>query len=117
MEEKKYVLNASELESLRKDASVSEAIKELADILSGRSQDLPHRFKAPAAFNEYMKQMDYGINQSIYHQLPLGYGSATVMLQLTTRPTQKILELCFQAPDGMRLFTLEIEYAVPEKRE
>jgi hypothetical protein len=32
------------------------------------------------------------------------------MLQVTTRPTQNILELVFQGADGMRLFTLEIEY-------
>lgn len=115
MTEKQYQISAAELDSLRKDASVSDAIKELANILTGRSHDVPHRFRAPAAFLEYMKQLDYGVNQSVYHQIPIGYGSAPVMLQLTTRPTQHILELCFTGPDGMRLFTLEIEYAVPEK--
>lgn len=113
----KYVLSGEELAALHKDASVSEAIKELANILSGRSQDLPCRFRAPAAFLEYMKQADFGVNQSVYHQIQLGYGPAPILLQLTTRPTQKILELCFQGPDGMRLFILEIEYAVPETRE
>ena len=113
----KYLVTGEELAALHKDASVSEAIKGLADILTGRSQDVPHRFRAPAAFAEYMKQLDFGTNQSMYHQLPIGYGSAPVMLQITTRPTQKILELCFQDACGTRLFMLEIEYAVPETRE
>lgn len=114
MTEKQYVVSAAELNALHKDASVSEAIKELANILSGRSQDLPHRFRAPALFLDYMKGLDYGTNQSVYHQIAIGYGPAPIMLQITTRPTQKILELVFQGPDGMRLFTLEIEYGANE---
>lgn len=114
MTDKQYQISAAELNSLRKDASVSDAIKELADILSGRSQDLPHRFRAPARFAEYLA--DYGVNQSYYQQLQVTYdATAPLMLQITTRPTQKILELVFTGPDGTRLFTLEIEYAVPEK--
>lgn len=114
MTEKQYQLSASELEALRKDASVSNAIQELANILSGRSQDLPCRFKAPARFAEYVD--DFGVNQSMYHQLQLGYNSANpLILRVTTRPTQKILELGFDGADGSRLFTLEIEYAIQEK--
>jgi len=109
----KYLISANELNALHKDASVSEAIKELANILSGRSQDIPHRFRAPAGLAQYLE--DYGVNQSYYHQLQIGYNANPLMLQVTTRPTQHIIEFCFCAPDGMRLFTLEIEYAVPEK--
>jgi hypothetical protein len=111
--EKQYILTGSELDALRKDASVSGAIRELADILSGRSQDIPHRFRAPAGLAQYLE--DYGVNQSYYHQLQIGYNANPLMLQVTTRPTQHIIEFCFCAPDGMRLFTLEIEYAVSEK--
>jgi hypothetical protein len=117
MSDKQYVLSAEELNSLHKDASVSEAIKELASILSGRRDDLPHRFRAPAAFLQYMKDLDYGVNQSIYNQIQVGYGAAPVRLLITTRPSQKILELVFEGPDGMRLFTLEIEYGSAEERK
>lgn len=110
MSDKQYVISSEELNALHKDASVSEAIKELANILSGRSQDLPHRFKAPESFAFYMKDLYFGTNQSVYHQIPVGYSSNRLMLQITTRPTQKILELIFQGADGTRLFTLEIEY-------
>jgi len=113
MSEKQYVISSEELNSLHKDASVSEAIKELANILSGRSQDLPHRFRAPAGLQKYLD--DYGVNQSYYYQIQIGYNANPLTLQVTTRPTQKIIEFCFCSPDGMRLFTLEIEYAVPEK--
>jgi hypothetical protein len=110
----KYVIDAEELASLRKDASVSSAIQELANLFSGRSQDLPHRFKAPAAFSKFMA--DYGVNQSYYHQLPLTHDtSAPVMLQITTRPSQCILELIFSDCTGLRLFTLEIEYERKEQ--
>lgn len=113
--EKEYVISASELEKLTSDASISNAIKELANMLTGRSQDLPHRFRAPETMAKYME--DWGTN-STYACQPI-HGSSTanpLMLILTTRPTQKILELQFHAADGMRLFTLEIEYAIPEKR-
>lgn len=110
MPNREYVITAAELADLTENASIAKAIKELADVLSGRANDLPHRFRTPSAFLDYMKQLDYGTNQSVYHQIAIGYGSAPVMLQITTRPTQKILELVFQGPDGMRLFTLEIEY-------
>jgi hypothetical protein len=44
--------------------------------------------------------------------LPLTYSTQInpLMLQVTTRPQQKILELIFQDANGQRLFTLEIEY-------
>jgi hypothetical protein len=115
MSEKQYVISSEELNSLHKDASVSEAIKELANILSGRSQDLPHRFKAPASLGNYLS--DYGVNQTYYQliQLPTSNQGCPLTIEITTRPTQHILEFIFQAPDGMRLFTLEIEYAVSEK--
>jgi hypothetical protein len=104
-----YVVSGEELAKLTEDASVSNAIKSLANILSGRSQDLPHRFRAPSSLREYFDQ--FPVNVSMYHQLPLTYNSTNpIMLQVTTRPSQHILELIFQAGDGMRLFTLEIEY-------
>lgn len=109
-----YIISSSELEALRHDASISSAIKELADVLSGRSQDVPHRFRAPAALANYIA--DYGVNQSVYHQLPLSYNvAAPIVLQITTRPTQGILELVFIGPEGLRLFTLEIEYDAVQK--
>jgi hypothetical protein len=90
----------------------------LGELLESRRNDLPHRFRAPASFAHYMD--DWGTNSS-YHSIPI-YGSSpanTMTIQMTTRPTQKILEMIFQAADGMRLFTLEIEYgdAIHKKRE
>jgi hypothetical protein len=81
----------------------------LGEFITARTSDLPHRFKAPAAMREYME--DWGTN-STYQFYPLhGSNPANQMtIQVTTRPTQKILEMVFQAADGMRLFTLEIEY-------
>lgn len=115
MTEKQYVLSGTELDALHKDASVSNAIKELANILSGRSQDLPHRFRAPESFGKFLA--DYGVNQSYYHQLPITYNhAAPLMLEITCRPSQGILELIFVDPAGTRLFTLEIEYAVQKER-
>jgi hypothetical protein len=110
-----YVLSSKELEKLREDASISTAIKSLADTLSGRASDVPHRFRAPAAFAQYMT--DYGVNTSYVNYLNITQNNNPVQLLLTLRPTQKILELIFQGADGQRLFTLEIEYAVQEKRE
>lgn len=109
-----YVISSDELNKLRNDASVSDAIKELANILSGRSQDLPHRFRAPAIMAEYMS--DWGNNSTYqYHQLSGNNPANPLILQFTTRPTQRILEIVFQGSDGMRLFTLEIEYAVQKE--
>jgi hypothetical protein len=54
---------------------------------------------------------NWGTN-STYHTTPL-YGSSGdngMTIQMTTRPSQKIFEMVFQAFDGTRLFTLEIEY-------
>jgi hypothetical protein len=90
----------------------------LGKFLDARTQDLPHRFRAPAAMRQYMD--DWGTN-STYQFYPLhGSNPANQMtIQVTTRPTQKILEMVFQAADGMRLFTLEIEYgdAIQKTRE
>jgi hypothetical protein len=108
MSENKYVLSESEVKKLQEDASVSSAIKDLASVLSGRADDLPHRFRAPASMAQYME--DYATNPSVFHQFAVGYSANPLLLQITTRPTQKILELIFQGSDGMRLFTLEIEY-------
>jgi hypothetical protein len=107
---KEYLLSETELIQLHKDASVSNAIKELADILIGRSNDLPHRFKAPKAFAQYM--MDWGVNTTQRSIINI-YGSnisCPMTMDMTTRPTQKIFEIIFQGADGTRLFTLEIEY-------
>jgi hypothetical protein len=108
---KEYVVGQDELDKMREDASVSNAIRGLADMLSGRTQDLPHRFKAPGKFADYFTEYKES-NASVYHQLPLNYQSPhnPLMLQVTTRPAQKILELVFQDCNGMRLFMLEIEY-------
>lgn len=112
--EKEYLVSASELEKLTSDASISNAIKDLANMLSGRSQDLPHRFRAPNLMAKYME--DWGTNNTYVYQAIHGSNAANpLMLQMTTRPSQKILEMIFCAADGMRLFTLEIEYAVSEE--
>jgi hypothetical protein len=112
MGDKEYVVSSEELHKLQEDASVSGAIRSLADMLSGRTQDLPHRFRAPGKFAEYFSDWKES-NSSSYHQLPLNYSqpSRPLMLQVTTRPAQKILELVFQDANGQRLFMLEIEYA------
>ena len=108
---KEFVVSGEELHKLQEDASVSNAIKGLADLLSGRSQDLPHRFRAPGKFANYFTEYKES-NASVYHQLPLNYSSPSnpLMLQVTTRPAQKILELVLQDCNGMRLFMLESEY-------
>lgn len=99
-----------------RNKALAEAIATaFGDMLSQRTDDMPHRFRAPKAFGEYME--DHGVNQSYVQYLQITHNNYPVMLQLTTRPTQKILELVFQSADGMRLFTLEIEYAVPTSRE
>jgi hypothetical protein len=110
MSEKEYVVKASELDDLRENASVAGAIKELASILSGRADDLPHRFRAPSSLRQFFT--DYGVNQSYYQMMQLMTSNAAepLQLQFTTRPTQNILEIVFQGPAGDRLFTLEIEY-------
>jgi hypothetical protein len=81
----------------------------LGEFISVRTQDLPHRFKAPASFAQYMA--DWGTN-STYRSMPImGSNSSNYMtIDMTTRPTQHIFEMTFTGADGMRLFTLEIEY-------
>jgi ABC-type transporter lipoprotein component MlaA len=93
-------------------------VSALGEFMDARTQDLPHRFRAPKLFAEYLT--DWGTN-STYVTTPI-YGGNTanqMTLQMTTRPTQHILEIIFTAADGMRLFTLEIEYgdAIQEKRQ
>jgi hypothetical protein len=105
-----FVVSGDELHKLQEDASVSNAIKALASVLTGRADDVPHRFRAPGKFRDYFSDWD-GSNTSMYHQLPLTYNnSLPLMLQVTTRPNVKILELVFQDANGSRLFMLEIEY-------
>jgi hypothetical protein len=110
MSDKEFVVSGEELRKLQEDASVSGAIKELAGLLSGRTNDLPHRFRAPHILNEYFK--NHIGNQSYYQQIQLDYVNSVnpLMMQLTTRPNQHILEMVFQDATGQRLFTLEIEY-------
>ena len=106
----KFILEEKELNDLERNASVADAIREFMSLLTNRSQDLPHRFKCPKAFAEYMA--DWGTNSSYYQQIQIPSSSSAnyMSLQMTTRPTQRILELCFIGADGTRLFTLELEY-------
>jgi hypothetical protein len=122
---KEFVVGAEELKALQESASVSNAIRDLASILTGRADDVPHRFRGPRALREffnpdipnqtyqyatnirgnssvgqYDQQQIIGTNNS---QMPL-------ILRITTRPAQNILELEFDDNCGSRLFTLEIEY-------
>lgn len=109
MAERRFVVEESELNGLEKSASVAAAIREFMDLLTNRTQDLPHRFRCPKAFAEYMD--DWGVNSTFFTTPVYGSkGSNPMQLQMTTRPTQRILELCFTAADGTRLFTLELEY-------
>lgn len=101
-----------------RNKALAEAIATaLGEMLIGRTQDLPHRFKAPRAFAEHME--DWGTN-STYHSVPI-HGSSPangITIQMTTRPQQHIFEMIFQDYSGMRLFTLEIEYdALPTQRK
>lgn len=94
----------------REDYLAKAIVTAFGELIQSRTNDLPHRFRAPAAFKEYMT--DWGTNSSQVHFIPI-YGSDNanpMTIQMTTRPTQKIFELIFQRADGMRLFTLEIEY-------
>lgn len=99
-----------------RNKALAEAIATaFGDLITQRVDDMPHRFRAPKAFAELME--DHGVNQSYVQYLQITHNNYPIMLQITTRPTQKILELVFQSADGLRLFTLEIEYAVPTPRE
>jgi hypothetical protein len=93
-------------------------VSALGEFIEARTQDLPHRFRAPESFAQYLA--DWGTN-STYVSQPIygGNPSNTMMMQMTTRPTQKIFEIIFTGADGTRLFTLEIEYgdAISQKRE
>ena len=120
-----FVVTGEELKKLQEDASVSSAIKELAGLLSGRSNDLPHRFRGPKALREffnpdipnqtYQYQTNIRSNSSIgqYDQQQIigtQNSQMPLILRMTTRPAQNILELEFDDSCGSRLFTLEIEY-------
>jgi hypothetical protein len=120
-----FVVTGEELNKLQEDASVSKAIKELASILTGRADDVPHRFRAPKALREFFNP-DM-VNQTYQYQTTIRgdtkasqYDQQTILgtnnhafpliLRITTRPAQGILELEFDDANGSRLFTLEIEY-------
>ena len=121
-----FVVSGEELNKLHEDASVSSAIKELASILTGRADDVPHRFRAPKLLREYfnpdMVNQTYQCHTAIrgdshdvgqYDQQTImgtANQSMPLILRMTTRPAQHILELEFDDYNGMRLFTLEIEY-------
>lgn len=99
----------SEPDYARERAMAKAIVTALGDLIEARTSDLPHRFKAPSSLKEYFDK--FPVNTSMYHQVQLGNNYANPMLlQITTRPSQNILELIFQGADGMRLFTLEIEY-------
>lgn len=103
----------------REDYLAKAIVTAFGELIQSRTNDLPHRFRAPAAFAEYIA--DWGTNSSYQHIVPaFGSNHANPMvIQMTSRPTQHILEIVFQGGDGMRLFTLEIEYgdAIPKTRE
>lgn len=97
-------------EFAHEEALARAIVSALGDLITARTDDLPHRFKAPRAFAEYIA--DWGTNSTYQHIVP-AFGSNhsnPMVIQMTTRPTQQILEIVFQGGDGMRLFTLEIEY-------
>jgi hypothetical protein len=120
-----FVVSGEELRKLQEDASVSAAIKELAGLLSGRSNDVPHRFRGPKALREFFNpdipnqtyqyttniRGNSSVGQYDQHQI-IGTQNAQMplILRMTTRPVQNILELEFDDSCGSRLFTLEIEY-------
>lgn len=96
-------------EFAHEEALARAIVSALGDLITARTNDLPHRFRAPSSLKEYFDK--FPVNNSVYHQVQLGNNYANpMMLQITTRPSQGILELIFQSADGMRLFTLEIEY-------
>lgn len=103
----------------REDYLAKAIVTAFGELIQSRTNDLPHRFRAPKAFAEYIA--DWGTNSSYQHIVPaFGSNHANPMvIQMTSRPTQHILEIVFQGGDGMRLFTLEIEYgdAIPKTRE
>lgn len=127
-----YIVSGEELNKLREDASVSKAIKELAEVLTGRANDVPHRFRAPKTlqnyFNPEFPNQTYQYSTNIRgdskaaqydQQMLMGTNNSSMplVLRMTTRPAQGILELEFDDSYGTRLFTLEIEYAIQEERE
>jgi hypothetical protein len=120
-----FVVTGDELKKLQEAASVSNAIKELAGLLSGRSNDLPHRFRGPKAlrdfFNPDIPNQTYQYSTNIRSHSSIGQydqqqiigtqnSQMPLILRMTTRPAQNILELEFDDSCGSRLFTLEIEY-------
>lgn len=132
MSEKQLIITESELKQLTESAQVSNAIKELAGVLTGRANDVPHRFRAPDAlahfFNPDFPNQTYQYSTNIRgdsrngqydQQQIMGCNNAAypLILRITTRPSQGILELEFDDANGTRLFILEIEYALPQKRK
>jgi hypothetical protein len=105
-------------EMSHEEALAKAIVSALGEFINLRTQDLPHRFKAPSSLAQYMA--DWGTNSTYYMAQVLTSNPANpISLEITTRPTQKILEMVFTSADGMRLFTLEIEYgdAISQKRE
>jgi hypothetical protein len=120
-----FVVSGEELKNLQESASVSTAIRDLASILTGRADDVPHRFRAPRALREFfnpdMVNQTYQYHTAIRGDSKVGqYDQHSIMgtnnhafpliLRITTRPAQNILELEFDDANGSRLFQLEIEY-------
>lgn len=106
----RIVVDDKELNELQKSSDLVMAVKEFSQLLMGRTQDLPHRFKCPASMRKYM-ETGWDTN-SVYQHMPVtpGNNANCLYLRMINRPTQKILELEFDGADGMRLFTLELEY-------
>jgi hypothetical protein len=95
----------------REDYLAEAIVKAFGDLINQRVNDLPHRFKAPPAFAEYMRETEKMTGgTSNYYQVNIGWGTFPIILRYVTRPQNHILELVFEGSDGMRLFTLEIEY-------
>ena len=101
----------------KEDYLAKAIVSELGILLSNRANDLPHRFHAPPAFAGYMADIEKNCGGTdSYTQFQIGYSPYPIIVRTTTRPRKHLLEIEFDSADGMRLFTLEIEYnnAIPE---
>ena len=109
---------AQEEDHSKEDYLAKAIVKELGNLLNARANDIPHRFLAPPAFAGYMQEIEkYSGNTDQYSQFQIGYGAYPIIVRTTIRPRVHLVAMEFQSADGMRLFTLEIEYnnAIPEK--
>jgi hypothetical protein len=107
----KLVVDEKEMASLEKDANLVKTLQAFMSLLEGRTQDVPHRFRCPSSFREFMS--DYGTNMTWRYMTEIkGSRDACnpLMMEITTRPTQQLMEIVFASASGMRLFTLELEY-------